>query len=71
MNMFTPKAPTPAPPARMPDPFDPAIIEAKRRQASERLATGGRASTILSTASDRPAGSGFDSYSATKTGSTT
>lgn len=67
-NMFKgPALPTPSAPARMPDPFDPAIIETKRRQAAERLSTGGRDSTILSTTPSR--GAGFDSYSSTKTGS--
>jgi hypothetical protein len=42
-----PKPPVVQPPARMPDPFDPAVMEAKRRAAADALARGGRQSTIL------------------------
>jgi hypothetical protein len=39
--------PTVTPPARMPDPNDPAVLEAARRKQMEILGRGGRASTIL------------------------
>lgn len=42
--LATPPAVTP--PARMPDPDDPAVREAKRRQVAQMLG-GGRSSTIL------------------------
>lgn len=35
------------PPSRMPDPQDPAVLEAKRREQAEIAARGGRQSTIL------------------------
>jgi hypothetical protein len=61
-----PKAPVVSPPARMPDPFDPAVMEAKRRAAADALARGGRQSTILggnSRAGIASVGQTFDSYS--------
>lgn len=39
--------PTVTPPARMPDPEDPAVKEAARRKQAEILSRGGRTSTIL------------------------
>lgn len=40
----TPKLPDPV---RMPDPQDPAVLEAKRRQMADMQTRGGRQSTIL------------------------
>lgn len=64
--------PTVTPPARMPDPDDPAVLEAKRRQVAAALARGGRSSTILTgpggdtRATAPPAGvASADSYAGT------
>ena len=58
---------TPTPPATMPDPNSPSIIEAKRKSTADAMARAGRASTILSAgnASSNPAG---DSYASDKLG---
>ena len=53
-----PPAPTPLPPPTMPDPYNPATLEAAKTQAALRA---GRSSTILTTAANRggqPAASG-------------
>lgn len=42
----TPKAPTPEPPVRMPDPLSPDALDAKRRTMAAG-AQGGRSSTTL------------------------
>jgi hypothetical protein len=59
-----PKPPVVSPPVRMPDPFDPAIMEAKRRAAADALARGGRQSTILGGSRNGAGATGtsFDSY---------
>lgn len=41
------KKPKPVPPQRMPDPEDPALVEARRRKALDITARGGRSATIL------------------------
>lgn len=58
---------TPTPPATMPDPNSPSIIEAKRKSTADAMARAGRASTILSAgnASSNPSG---DSYASDKLG---
>lgn len=43
-----PKMPKPEPVTRMPDPEDPAVLEARRRQQEDMRRRGGRESTILS-----------------------
>jgi hypothetical protein len=43
-----PKTPAPPPPVRMSDPFDPAILEARKKQMAGMQRRGGRESTILS-----------------------
>ena len=60
-----PSTPTVTPPAPMPNENDPAVIEAKRRAALDALTRSGRASTILSAASN--SGSGRE-YSGSKLG---
>ncbi len=42
-----PKPPPLPPPVRMPDPQDPAALEAKRRKQQEIAMRGGRVSTML------------------------
>lgn len=59
---------TPQPPARMPDPEDPGVVEAKRKAVADALNRGGRSSTILTGKTSAPAGGGFDSYDKTKLG---
>lgn len=63
--LATPPAVTP--PARMPDPNDPAVIDAKRRAMMDALSRGGRSSTILTgpKPAARPSATtvGADSYS--------
>lgn len=68
-NLFRkPEAPPPPQkPPRMPDPEDPAIVEQKRRDLANRLALGGRSSTILTGRGGRGE-SAFDSYSSVKLG---
>lgn len=56
----TPVAPAITPPAAMPDPSDPAVVEAKRRAAADALSRGGRASTLLTGA--KPASSPYDTF---------
>jgi len=51
----SPKTPTPAPVATMPDDSSPAVLEAKRKAQADILARSGRSSTILTTPSTRPA----------------
>jgi hypothetical protein len=46
-KMFSPKLPKPEPVVRMPDPQDPAVLEAQRKKRRELLASGGRESTDL------------------------
>lgn len=58
--------PTPRPPASMPDPDNPAIVEAKRRDLAERLSQGGRESTILT--GRRRQEQNFDTYTSLKLG---
>ena len=66
MNPFAkPKLPDPKPPVRMPDPDDPAIVEAKRREIGKRLESGGRQSTILT---GRAREQNFDTYTSLKLG---
>lgn len=75
MNLFSQKtpapvaAPTPTPPPTMPDPMSPATLEARRRSMADTN-TGGRQSTILSTAGSRAGASSTlaGSYGATKAG---
>lgn len=38
-------------PVRMPDPDDPALIEARKQEIARQLGRGGRMSTILTTSS--------------------
>jgi len=53
---------TPTPPATMPDPNSPSIIEAKRKSTMDAMARAGRASTILSAGnSNNPSGDNFAS----------
>lgn len=52
------------PPAKMPDPDDPELVEAKRRQIMQTPKTG-RAATILT---GKGNGTGFDSFGSTKLG---
>ncbi len=47
--------PKPTPPPRMPDPFSPESLEAKRRTMAD-AAMGGRAASTLTTAGSRAAG---------------
>lgn len=54
----------PTPPAPMPDPMSPAVMEAKRKKSTEMMNRAGRASTILSQANQ---GQGGD-FSAQKLG---
>jgi hypothetical protein len=56
-----PKPPPVTPPARMPDPLDPGVIEAKRRARLDAMNRAGKASTLLS---GRPAeaGSVYDTF---------
>lgn len=67
MNIFgggeKPKPPVVQPPARMPDPFDPAVMEAKRRAAQDALGRGGRQSTILGGSKTGLGANSYDSYS--------
>ena len=57
MNMFKmPSPPAPIPPPPMPDPYGPAANEASNI-AIQKAMTGGRSSTILTTAASR-AGAG-------------
>lgn len=46
--LMRPKPPKPQPPARMPDPESPEVLEARRRKIAEQQARSGRESTILS-----------------------
>lgn len=46
MSWLIPRMKAPRP-TRMPDEFDPKILEARRRKAMEIASRGGRASTIL------------------------
>jgi hypothetical protein len=59
------KPPPPQPPARMPDPESPDVVEARRREIGKRLESGGRTSTIL-TGGAPAGGGGFDSYASDK-----
>lgn len=43
----TPKPPKVQPPAPMPDPYDPAAVEAKRERLASRSSRSGRTSTLL------------------------
>ena len=56
-----PPAPKPKPPALMPDPQSPEVLEAKRLAAINALKRQGRESTILTSPSSRPSG-GYDAY---------
>lgn len=47
------QAPTPTPPAPLPDPFGPASNEASRRAAVNAMGRNGRSSTVLTTAASR------------------
>lgn len=62
-----PRPPDIQPPAKMPDPFDPAVMEAKRRAAIDTMSRGGRQSTILGGSKlgggTAPAATSFDSFS--------
>lgn len=50
-NLFSaPKMPESPAPARMPDPSDPAILEARRKKLADMQKRGGRADTVLSDA---------------------
>jgi hypothetical protein len=65
--------PVVTPPARMPDPEDPGVIEAKRRAQRDAMTRGGRSSTILTgkpTVGDGSGGatSSFDSYGGSSLG---
>lgn len=46
-NLFSPQTPKLPDPIRMPDPLDPAILEAKRAKMAQMQTRGGRQSTIL------------------------
>ena len=48
-----PPPPAPKPPAEMPDPNSPAILEAKRKAAADIMGRAGRSSTILTAPKDR------------------
>lgn len=60
--MKMPKSPpvVPTPPAPMPDPNSPAVLEARRKKTSDMMNRAGRASTILS----QGGGAGGSDYSA-------
>ena len=57
---------TPTPPATMPDPNSPTILEAKRKATSDAMARAGRASTILSAGNSGAPGS--DNFASNKLG---
>jgi hypothetical protein len=46
-------APTPKPPATMPDTNSPAVLEARRKAQTDIIGRAGRQSTILTTPKDR------------------
>lgn len=46
-NLFNPQTPKLPDPIRMPDPMDPAVLEAKRQKMAQLQTRGGRQSTIL------------------------
>ncbi len=58
-----PPPPPIQPPAPMPDDRSPFVLNARRQATANAMARGGRQSTILTTAEDRP-----DSYGGTKLG---
>lgn len=62
----TPKPAPPTPPAPMPDPMSPAVLEAKRRNTELLMNRAGRSSTILS-GGNSGSGSGMD-FSSNKLG---
>ena len=47
-SIFNPKMPKLEGAARMPDPEDPALIEARRKRLAQMSGRGGRSETILS-----------------------
>lgn len=57
-GLFKAKTPKVEKPTRMPDPEDPALLEAKRRKRAEIAARGGRESTILSDVTSAKLGAG-------------
>lgn len=61
-GLFGSKKPQPV--ARMPDEQDPAVLEARRRSASEQQARSGRTSTVMTTARQRqtPGQAGTTAY---------
>ncbi len=72
-NLFSPKVTVPAPPAptpppTMPDPFGPASQDAARKAQAAAIGSGGRSSTILSTAASRAAGTVAGGYGSAKLG---
>lgn len=66
MNMKQPKPQQPSPPAPMPDPLSPTIVEARRKNTEQMMNRAGRASTILS-AGNAGSGNGMD-FSSSKLG---
>jgi hypothetical protein len=55
-NLFKPSIPAPppvAPPAPMPDPQSPAVLEAAKKAQTDALARAGRTSTILTAPANR------------------
>lgn len=54
-GLFGGSKPKPAPVVRMPDEEDPAVLEAKRRQAAAEQARSGRTSTVLTNRAQRNA----------------
>ena len=53
MNFLAPKAPPVTPPATLPDPESPGVMEARRKAAEDIMSRSGRRSTILTTPESR------------------
>ena len=59
---------TPQAPAKMPDPEDPSVVEAKRKAVADALTRGGRTSTILTGKNGSASPALGDNYSGAKLG---
>lgn len=67
-TLFNPKPPQQQAPAPMPDPQNPAVLEASRKAALDITQRAGRSSTILTDATTRGQDTKTDTFAGNKLG---
>lgn len=67
-GLFGGGAPSPKPPAPMPDDQSPAVVQARKTEQERILSRAGRQSTILTRPENRGGGNNFDTFAGKQLG---